>query len=214
MSEVYSELREWARIEDDFYRWYNTPKRWNIIREIYKIMMPDIIEASKRDIRAWSDPYFVDWSKVFTPIESSAWQSIRYYGCPLYPQLPVLNYFIDFANPYLKIALELDGKDFHDAKKDRVRDKNLAREGWRIYRVAGSECFKRTRTYEALSEADSIYKSEHGHYSSKLYDEISEYFLESSDGVILAIDLIHFNGGESLRFLSMARMTLDIHSSL
>ena len=41
-----------------------------------------------------------------------------------------------------KIALECDGKEFHDAAKDRSRDAELGKMGWRVFRVTGSECYQ------------------------------------------------------------------------
>jgi len=60
-------------------------------------------------------------------------------GIVLYPQFPIFNSFIDFANPYLKIGLELDGKDYHNLDKDYETDKKLSRFGWKIFRVTGKE---------------------------------------------------------------------------
>lgn len=59
-------------------------------------------------------------------------------GLPLYPQFPLFNYFIDFANPYLRIGVELDGKQ-HDQNVDQERDDRLAEYGWSIFRIAGLE---------------------------------------------------------------------------
>lgn len=101
-------------------------------------------------IASWmhGDPYQIaDWVSLFSPIEYDAWCEIRAYGLPLWPQLPVGRFFVDFGNPVAKIALECDGKEFHSAAKDRIRDAELAELGWRVFRVTGSECYQ-TRVME------------------------------------------------------------------
>lgn len=102
------------------------------------------------DAGKWSwmrgDPYAIaDWLKIFTPIEDDAWCEIRSYGLPMWPQFPVDKFFVDFGNPVKKVALECDGRDFHDAKKDAERDAVLLSHGWRVLRVTGSQCYG-TRT--------------------------------------------------------------------
>jgi len=116
------------------------------IRAHYEWMTPLIMERSAKHPAGWVSPYcnHLSWSGYFTPIEDNTWQVIRCFGkVPLYPQFPVLNYFLDFGNPFLKIGVECDGKDYHmDKKKDMIRDTNLRKIGWRIYRISGSDCVR------------------------------------------------------------------------
>jgi hypothetical protein len=42
-------------------------------------------------------------SDYFTPIEQNIWNELRANGLPFYFQYPVLNYFLDFADPIRKI---------------------------------------------------------------------------------------------------------------
>ncbi len=100
---------------------------WNEIRAGYK---------------TWpvQDRYFIDWVKYMTPIENRAWQDMAGFDMELMPQYPVGNVFVDFGNPEKKIALELDGKIYHNAEKDYLRDKKLFDEyGWIVYRAKGYE---------------------------------------------------------------------------
>lgn len=70
------------------------------------------------------------------------WSEIRCYGLPFYPQFPVLNYFIDFADPLEKIGIEVDWKEFHqDKEKDRKRQLELEAQWWRIFRISGRHSF-------------------------------------------------------------------------
>lgn len=89
------------------------------------------------------DPYAIaDWVRIFTPIEYDAWCEIRCAGLPMWPQFPVGKYFVDFGNPVAKVALECDGKAYHDPVKDAERDRILGEMGWRVFRASGSRCYK------------------------------------------------------------------------
>lgn len=95
-------------------------------------------------ISSWfgDDPYEVgEWPSIFTPIESSLWTDIRCYGLDLWPQLPVGRFFVDFGNPVAKVAIECDGKEFHqDKAKDDARDAELEAMGWEVLRIPGWQC--------------------------------------------------------------------------
>ncbi len=118
-------------------------------------------------------PYWMDWS--FTPIEFNVWCDIRCAGIPFYPQIPVLNYFIDFGDPYKKIGIEVDGKEFHlDKEKDRQRDLKLNKEGWRIIRIPGNKTFK----------------------SKDNFRTIGEYLTNSSEGIILKLKKSAYSSSE------------------
>ena len=89
------------------------------------------------------DPYEWDMGQGmihFTPIESAMWSDIRCEGITMYPQWPACGFFLDFANPVAKVAIECDGREFHDPRKDAERDAILAEAGWRVYRIQGYEC--------------------------------------------------------------------------
>lgn len=105
---------------------------------------------------AWfrGDPYEIwDWGLAFTPIESAVWGDIRDAGLDLWPQLPVGRYFVDFGNPIARVAIECDGRDFHDGRRDSVRDLELVRNGWRVWRIPGWACLKEARECLELRQA-------------------------------------------------------------
>ena len=107
----------------------NDCRKWNSIRGIYAL-----IDVSKYTA------YPVDWTRLFSPIEEMAWGEIRCLGLPFFPQYPVLQFFADFADPIKKIVIECDGKKFHNKQKDAVRDKLMVADGWKVFRVPGSDC--------------------------------------------------------------------------
>lgn len=83
-----------------------------------------------------------------TPIEEWLWGDIRDLNAVFYPQWPVGGFFVDFANPKTKVALECDGAQWHtDWRKDAARDAKLSEMGWDVYRFTGKEC-RREHTEE------------------------------------------------------------------
>jgi hypothetical protein len=177
--------------------------KWGVLRYVYQQKHEEIIAASRRHIRGTIDPYFVDWMRDASPIETRAWIDIRGLGTPLYPQFPLFNYFIDFANPYLKVGVELDGKDWHDPVKDRERDEFLESVGWHIYRITGKEAHKIVE----IPDSGERYK-----YDDHEIDAILEdYFLNTSEGVIAAIDRVYFAGDNNGETIDLCMRTLDSH---
>ncbi|NSX05066.1 endonuclease domain-containing protein [Cupriavidus gilardii] len=116
-------------------------KRFDAIRSNYRSKARRVEDGL--DTWSYGDPYEIaDWVSIFSPIEYDAWCEIRGLGVPLWPQLPVGKYFVDFGNPVVKIALECDGKEWHDAERDAKRDADLLELGWSVYRVTGKQCAK------------------------------------------------------------------------
>lgn len=86
-----------------------------------------------------------------SPIEEKFWDAWCKMSSPrgvtnmLIPQYQVMNgkYRIDFAEPELKLAIELDGHTWHSSKgqftKDRKRQRELEALGWRVIRFSGKE---------------------------------------------------------------------------
>lgn len=112
--------------------------RFDEIAKHYSLNSRAILSAKKNE---WAiDPYA--WNDVvdMTPIEDRMWSTIRSFGGVMYPQFPAIGFFLDFANPVAKVCIECDGAQFHDAKKDAVRDAKLSANGWRVYRFNGSDC--------------------------------------------------------------------------
>jgi len=115
--------------------------KWNEIRAHYRDRQADIM-ATPINEWAFGGPYEWDHGIIFmTPIETWFWADIRACDAVLYPQYPVLDFFVDFANPKAKVAIECDGAAFHmDKAKDAARDKRLTDLGWTVYRISGAHC--------------------------------------------------------------------------
>lgn len=127
--------------------------------------------------RRRQDPYkFGDWFRYLTPIERNVWNDIRYLGLPFYPQFPVGKYYIDFADPFEKIALEIDGKIHQEqevALRDAEKTKFLNSKGWKVIRIPGWKTYRHKDRY-AYEE-----QNEYGDWLSPEYEtETAEAILE------------------------------------
>ena len=92
----------------------------------------------------WCCPYslWIDFCEYMSPIEYNVWNEIRSNWLKFYPQYPVLNYFLDFADPINKIWIEVDWKEWHlDKEKDMKRQKIIENEWWKIYRINWKDTF-------------------------------------------------------------------------
>lgn len=140
---------------------------WPLIRQIWEANMEAVLAGK-------ADRYFVDWSRIFTPIEELTWADIRSYPVYFFPQVPVGRRFVDFGDPILKVAIECDGRAYHNTLRDTLRDLELAEHGWTVYHLTGSECSVRE-----LPE----YPTE---------EELGRWMLNSPDGLILSILQHHY----------------------
>ena len=146
----------------------------------YFKMLKDVRQAY---IQNWNgkkrqDPYkFGDWFRYLTPIERNVWNDIRYLGLPFYPQFPVGKYYIDFADPFEKIALEIDGKIHQDpevALRDADKTKFLNGKGWRVIRIPGWKTFRGRGRYDYICDDCDHY----GEITDQYYTNTAQAVLE------------------------------------
>lgn len=152
------------------------------------------------------DPYLVDWIPILTPIEYDAWDTIRNLTLPFFPQYPVYGAILDFADPKKLIAIECDGKKWHDQEKDAARDSRLAARGWTTYRITGSECRRLVDDPYALDEKlrdEEITADEH---RAALWHWLSN----TSEGVISSLAVVHYGSGLAIDY-QMACRVLNKH---
>lgn len=150
---------------------------FNFIKEIYDINAAQIM-------RGEYDPYLFDWPRLFSPIEDMVWHSIRCYGVPMYPQFPAGKYFLDFGDPIKKIAIECDGKEWHDRDRDRERDTRLSQLGWTVYRISGREANR------ILTNPSDAYEEDCER--NDMTRIVGEYVHRCSEGIVEAISVVHY----------------------
>jgi DNA helicase II / ATP-dependent DNA helicase PcrA len=74
-----------------------------------------------------------------TPIEAALHEAMRAISLMPVPQYGIGTYRVDFAFPDRRLAVEADGRAWHDAQRDAARDEHLHRLGWEVLRLPGSE---------------------------------------------------------------------------
>ena len=113
--------------------------QYEAAKYFYATHTPLIMAAPRNE---WaSDAYAWDRFISMTPIEAWLWGDIREANAVFYPQYPVGRFFVDFANPVAKVAIECDGKAYHqDVEKDMARQREIEAMGWRVYRISGKQC--------------------------------------------------------------------------
>ena len=114
------------------------------LRDVYRLMQPEIDAGIYR-------PNVVDWPRIMSPIEREAWIDIQQRRLRMFPQYPALHYFLYFAEPWQKVAIECDGKQWHtDHARDEKRDSLLRLNGWQVCRVSGKAIWRERRDDDDL----------------------------------------------------------------
>jgi very-short-patch-repair endonuclease len=162
--------RQWR---DSYAKATTVQEQWVVLRAMYKGLLPDILHAAQQQLRGTVNRDIVVWK--MSPIEEPIWITLCGMGLPFYPQFPVERYVLDFAHPFTKIGIELDGRAWHDPKKDALRDRRLMQLGWRIFRITGSE------VYAGLKQEPPEDSEDFGIWLDSTYD-----------GILTAIDRLYF----------------------
>ena len=74
-----------------------------------------------------------------TPIEERLLTALRARGLRPMVQFGVDPFRVDFAFPDRRLAIEADGRDWHDAIRDDQRDRALQARGWQVLHLSGSD---------------------------------------------------------------------------
>lgn len=81
---------------------------------------------------------------IYTPIELILRDELVERNIRFEPQVKLGRFYTDFLVTVnnRKVIVECDGRDYHNAEKDRERDKELSLEGYQILRFTGSELYQ------------------------------------------------------------------------
>jgi very-short-patch-repair endonuclease len=83
-----------------------------------------------------------NWRRIFkhqtqSPIESMLLSEFLEMGITPMLQYPLDVFYIDFAFPEKKLAIEVDGYKYHSPEKDAYKNKRIKELGWSIERFDG-----------------------------------------------------------------------------
>lgn len=158
---------------------YGSPKgELKLVEEVFGEQMGLDVSLTAEDVKQRLDWYrrrvaseyarevqtTIDDHKITSPIEQvflMEWHFLRLndrFGVKLTPQHEVtvegVTYRVDFVvtkdGSPVKVAIELDGHDFHEktreqVRKDKARERAIVRQGFTVLRFAGSEVMKNPR---------------------------------------------------------------------
>lgn len=183
----------------------------NNLRKYYEQNNSDIMAHHATGNVNMYRAYPCDWSQIMSPIELTAWQVIRSRGrLPLYPQYPVGKYFLDFGNPFRKIGVELDGKDYHDKAKDYKRDMELRSVGWDIIRITGSEMNKMP-----ACDVSRLFEDENQRFED--FGRLRGYLTNTGEGILDAVRCVYFGGRPEVpeelehEYIAYCQRTIEDH---
>jgi len=77
-----------------------------------------------------------DIQQLLSGPEYNMWRDLRVWGRGLrfYPEFPIANDVVDFADPKKRIVIEVDSR-LHNSDKDAAKDKRLEQQGYRVIRI-------------------------------------------------------------------------------
>ena len=78
--------------------------------------------------------YLEDWRETLNEIEFKFYTDIKSIGVRLYPYYPVDNFTVDFANPFVKVAVIIRYKNSNNNKIQEKID-ILKKNGWTVYAI-------------------------------------------------------------------------------
>ena len=88
---------------------------------------------------------------------SAGWDVLRKHGLVI-AQYPLKKYRLDVAIPEHRIAIEIDGNEYHNSEmqteKDKARDRAVMLGGWIVIRYPGREVYR--DAYACAVEAGKI----------------------------------------------------------
>ncbi len=93
--------------------------------------------AARPESECVETPFGAFW---MSPIEVKLYDAMRREGLSPTPQFRIEAYYVDFAFPDIKLAVEADGAAYHSAdreERDRKRDGFLWSRGWTVKRFHG-----------------------------------------------------------------------------
>lgn len=99
--------------------------------------------AARPESQRVETPYGTFW---MSPIETKLYEAMRQEGLSPAPQFRIEAYYVDFAFPDLKVAVEADGAAYHSGERmlrDRRRDSFLRGRGWIVKRFYGTTIHNR-----------------------------------------------------------------------
>ena len=139
-----------------------------IIREEYarRMASPEVIARGR-----CFKPAFIGYNYDWTPNAEQAWFCQKAGGMTLFPLFPFLQYFLDFGDPFRKIAvlIEEKAKPWTDGEALINQERLLRFSGWRTFRITDAVA----NTYEENVLPEHLSRCPYGEFEDD--DQFDEY---------------------------------------
>lgn len=168
------------------------------IRRRYEELLPVIIDKYPITI-----PYEIaDWFLILTKAERMFWDCIRSLAAPFYPEFPVGKYYVDFADPFRKIAIEVHSNKYHLGReeKDFIRQSNIEDLGWSVYHLEAKHMWVVMDDFEKNDfgkEADNVSATRNHDLASKYL----KYYSNDADGILRRFMYKHYSDIDRFSYL-------------
>lgn len=139
-----------------------------IIREEYARRMAELKAAGRTNI---SNPSFIGWAYKWTRNAEQAWFCQKSDGISMFPLFPFLHYFLDFADPFKKIAVLVEEAEnpWLDSEALQEQDSLLTLAGWTVYRIPSQVA----NTYETSLLPENLQRCPYGEFDDN--EQLEEY---------------------------------------
>jgi|GEM_PF-3328785 len=150
------------------------------IRAFYNRESDAILKHQRAQRKGWGiDINSFRFVEHMSPAEQEMWLAIKCSQTFLFPEVPVLKYFIDFGHLHLRVGLEVDGKDFHDQQLDMARDLELWQCGWVIFRIPARE---------VLSDLNRAPEEDDDFWHPNNLDQIQDFLTSTGEGLLRCLE--------------------------
>lgn len=117
-----------------------------VLKDVIKINSTEVVKVFEAEQRLVDEHPFFKLRLCESPIELRFFVFAIHKIPGLHPQIVVDSYRVDLAIPEKKVAIELDGHEFHKSREQRTydakRERYLQRQGWQVIRFKGTEIHK------------------------------------------------------------------------
>ncbi|MCX6222449.1 MAG: DUF559 domain-containing protein [Bacteroidia bacterium] len=124
-----------------------------------------------------ANKYGIEWK--MSKLEEIAWGAIRNTAhCQNFnPEYPVGKYFVDFADPIARIAIECDSNMYHKGynPKEGERQHFIEQHGWRVIRFNSRQIL--ANKYQEISERDGSFY-DYDYQQQEEIDNNADYCME------------------------------------
>lgn len=193
-------------------KYQNAKTYFETLRALKGLYLEWLIPANKYQ-RCCDLPFEIDPLRLLNTAERMVNSDLYYFAMHMYPQYPILNYFVDFADPYRRVAIEVDGAKFHqDGEKELRRHKEIEADGWTLYHITGAEAFGNIDSFYALGNRIILDKDGDEvsyEYEDDFINHRDNLLISCASGIVCCIKRKHYPEKSNLEVFYLPKGDVD-----